>query len=61
MVHKRKISYDKAVKDIAFLEDKAKLDAKLNTFDKSLILSVLFGVPKQKTMDDLVEERVKKL
>jgi hypothetical protein len=57
MVHK--ISYEKAVKKIANLEKYGNLEKMPNIFDRSLILSIMFDEPKEKTLDDLTLIRAK--
>lgn len=57
VVNMDSLSYREAVKKMAHLEKYANTDSKLNAFDRSLILAVLFGKSKQETLDDMVKLR----
>ena len=51
------LNYDDAVEKIANLEKYANTSVKINSFDRSLILSVLFNKSKKQTLDDIIKLR----
>ena len=53
-----KISYLEAVNIIAKLEDYSKTLGSLNSFDRSLILAVLFEKDKTECLDDIIGLRI---
>ena len=52
-----KIDYKKAVERLANLEKFVVLDVNLNSFDRSLILCLLFDEDKEKTFDDILRNK----
>jgi hypothetical protein len=61
MVHKVKekmLGYDEAIVKMALLEDRTdEVGRKLNAFDRSVVMAVLYNVPKEQTLDDIVRVR----
>lgn len=51
----KSLTYKSAINKLAFISDKA--NVKLNMFDVSLIVAVLYDVNKEKALDDLIKAR----
>jgi hypothetical protein len=54
---KDSITYEEALPQIAHMERRTDVGKKLDSFDRSIILTLIFDVPKEQALDDIMELR----